>query len=105
MNDNGRSVRVRSPEPSVNNEALLRVGNGVLFLAARRLRYKLMAVPRDKRKSSPTIPPMAPANVSTFLCGLACSWLEVGGVNDRPHEYNEQAEGENPKGGREVFSC
>jgi len=73
----GRSGRGRSPEPSVNNEASFRVGNGVLFLAARRLRYKLMTVPRDKRKSSPTIPPMAPANVPMFLRELVCDWLDI----------------------------
>lgn len=61
----------------MNDEAASRLGNSVLFLAARRLRYRLIANPRDRRKSSPTTPPMTPANVPIFLPGLARGWLEM----------------------------
>ena len=60
----------------MNNEASSRVGNGVLLLASRFLRYRPMANPRDKRKSSPMIPPMAPENVPILVRGLARGWLE-----------------------------
>lgn len=62
----------------MNNEASSRTGNGVLFLADRLLRYMAPVNPRDRRKSTPTLPPMTPANVPMFLCGFACGWLEIG---------------------------
>lgn len=63
-------------EFSVNNEASSRVGNGVLFLAARFLQYRLMANPSDKRKSSPTLLPMAATNGPTLVRELSLGWLE-----------------------------
>ena len=59
----GLCIRGRSSEPSVNNEASSRAGNGVLLLEARFLQYRLMANPRDKKKSIPALPAITPPNV------------------------------------------
>ena len=71
MKDDGPSICGRSSELSVNDEASSRIGNVGLVLATRRLRYRMIANPSDKRKRSPTMPPTAPANVSVFVRVLA----------------------------------